>query len=187
MMGLKLLKENKEGQPKKMVRLSRLWGWIMGEKDTEADASSGGATKREGPLAYRLVVIAILSVSVLFIVVMVFFGWQGIFDDAAQVVAALTSAFAVIGTLVGAYFGIKSSNDGREAVQAVHAETTGALNQAANATEKAADKAATAAAATQEATHATKQATSAAQQLAETAQQLVNGQQEQPPPNETSS
>lgn len=170
-----------------MVWLSRLWGWIMGEKDTEADASSGGASKEEGPLAYRLVVIAILSVSVLFIVVMVFFGWQGIFDNAAQVVAALTSAFAVIGTLVGAYFGIKSSNDGREAVQAVHTETTGALNQAANATEKAADKAATAAAATQEATHATKQATSTAQQLTETAQQLVNGQQEQTPPNETAS
>jgi cytoskeletal protein RodZ len=180
----------------------------MGEKDTEADASSGGAPKEEGPLAYRLVVIAILSVSVLFIVVMVFFGWQGIFDNAAQVVAALTSAFAVIGTLVGAYFGIKSSNDGREAVQAVHTETTGALSQAANATEKAADKAATAAAATreathatekaadkaataaaatQEATHATKQATSTAQQLTETAQQLVNGQQEQTPPNETAS
>jgi hypothetical protein len=49
----------------------------MGEKDTEADASSGGASKEEGPLAYRLVVIAILSVSVLFILLWCSSGGRG--------------------------------------------------------------------------------------------------------------
>src|SRR5688572_16866119 len=91
------------------VRARKIWGWIMAENNTEAAENNtkakGGDSRTTDPLAYRLVVTAILCVSILFIVVMVFFGWRGVFKEDAQVVAALTSAFAVIGTIVGAYFG----------------------------------------------------------------------------------
>jgi hypothetical protein len=76
-----------------------------------------GNLSGSGPLAYRLVLTAILCVSGMFVVVMAIFGFLGVFDEATQVVAALSSAFAVIGTLVGAYFGIKSSSEARDSVE----------------------------------------------------------------------
>jgi hypothetical protein len=75
--------------------------WYKGQK--------GAVPAEIGPLAYRLVVIAVLCVTFMFIVVMVVFGLLRVFDEATQVVAALSSAFAVIGTLVGAYFGLSQA------------------------------------------------------------------------------
>ena len=102
-------------------------------------------------MAYRLVLTAILCVSAMFVVVMAIFGFLRVFDEATQVVAALSSAFAVIGTLGGAYFGIKSSSEARDTVERVQSETAGPMRevakQAANAAssaEKAAQKVATA-------------------------------------------
>src|SRR3712207_8385238 len=56
-----------------------------------------------------------LSVTGAFIVVMVLFAFLGVFnsDNAANITAALGSLFGVVGTLVGAYFGIKASSDAR--------------------------------------------------------------------------
>jgi hypothetical protein len=186
------------------VRARKIWGWTMGENGTGANT---GASTRGAPLAYRLVITAILCVTILFIVVMVFFGWRGVFKDDAQVVAALTSAFAVIGTLVGAYFGIKSSNDARDAVRDVHDNTTatvretsgalqratGAVERAAGAAETATTKAADATSVAQQVSHsaqevaaASQQAVSVAQQLTDRAQQKPNGGQQQTPPDEAS-
>jgi hypothetical protein len=124
------------------ARVRKAWGWIMagGESPAQAEANNGGSEtyKDVQPLSCRLVVIAILCVSALFIVVMLFYGWRGVIKDDAQVVAALTSAFGIIGTLVGAYFGFKSSNDARDTVENVHSKTTGAVQQAASAAQHAA-------------------------------------------------
>ncbi len=191
------------------ARVRKAWGWIMagGESPAQAGANNEGSEtyKDVRPLSYRLVVIAILCVSALFIVVMLFFGWRGVIKDDAQVVAALTSAFGIIGTLVGAYFGIKSSNDARDTVENVHSKTTGAVQQAASAAQHAAgaaqqsaEKAADATSTAQQVSEAvervadnaaaaaesSRRATNVAQQLSNTAQQLVQGGAEQTPQND---
>ena len=100
-----------------------------------------------GPLAYRLLLTAILCVSVMFVTVMMIFGFLGVFNEATQVVAALSSAFAVIGTLVGAYFGIKASSEARDTVEKVQRQTAGPMREvakeaasAAASAERAAEK-----------------------------------------------
>jgi ABC-type transporter lipoprotein component MlaA len=87
----------------------------------------------------------------MFVVVMAIFGFLGVFDEATQVVAALSSAFAVIGTFVGAYFGVKASSEARDTVEKVQRETAGPMREvaqqatnAAASAEKAAHKVATA-------------------------------------------
>lgn len=123
----------------------------MSEEAPETNNSSGTTDSGSGPLAYRLVLTAILCVSGMFVVIMAIFGFLRVFDEATQVVAALSSAFAVIGTLVGAYFGIKASSEARDTVEKVQRETAGPMRevakQAANAAtsaEKAAQKVASA-------------------------------------------
>jgi hypothetical protein len=66
--------------------------------------------------SYFLVRNAIFSVTVSFIFVMGLFAFLGVFepDNAANVTAALGSLFGVVGTLVGAYFGIKASSDAQD-------------------------------------------------------------------------
>ena len=137
---------------------------------------------------------------------MLFFGWRGVIKDYAQVDAALTSAFGIIGTLVGAYFGIKSSNDARDTVENVHSKTTGAVQQAASAAQHAAgaaqqsaQKAADATSTAQQvsdtvqkvadnaaaAAESSRQATDVAQQLSNTAQRLVQEGDERTPPHDS--
>jgi hypothetical protein len=190
------------------VRVRKVWGWIMAGSGSPTEAAANNENsetyKDARPLSYRLVVIAILCVSTLFIVVMLFFGWRGVIKDDAQVVAALTSAFGIIGTLVGAYFGIKSSNDARDTVENVHSKTTGAVQEAASAAQQAAgaaqqsaQKAADATSTAQQvsdtvkkvadnaavAADSSRRATDVAQQLANTAQQIVKGDNEHTPQN----
>ena len=124
----------------------------MSEDTPDTNRSTGVTdSSGSGPLAYRLVLTAILCVSAMFVVVMAIFGFLGVFDEATQVVAALSSAFAVIGTLVGAYFGVKASSEARDTVEKVHRESAGPLREAAKqatnaavSAEKAAQKVATA-------------------------------------------
>jgi len=47
--------------------------------------------------------------SVVFVLVMLIF--KGKFEDAALVTTALSTLFGIFGTVIGAYFGIKASND----------------------------------------------------------------------------
>jgi hypothetical protein len=154
-----------------VARLRKVWGWIMAgsgsPEEDRANNESSETYKDVRPLSYRLVVIAILCVSALFIVAMLFFGWRGVIKDDAQVVAALTSAFGIIGTLVGAYFGIKSSNDARDTVENVHSKTTGAVQQAANSAQHAAGAA-------QQSAQKAADATSTAQQVSDTVQKVAD-------------
>src|SRR5215208_3400511 len=51
---------------------------------------------------------------------------SGVFTEPTQVVALLSGLFGIIGTLVGTYFGVKSSGDARQgAQQQLAAATTG--------------------------------------------------------------
>jgi hypothetical protein len=142
----------KRQREKRVSGISKIWRWLhMSDGTPEANRNSGVPSSGQGPLAYRLVLAAILCVSGMFVVIMAIFGFLGVFDEATQVVAALSSAFAVIGTLVGAYFGIKSSSEARDTVERIQSETAGPMRevakQATNAAvsaEKAAQKVASA-------------------------------------------
>jgi hypothetical protein len=83
-----------------------------------------------GPLAYRVTLVALLCVTVFFEVVMVIFGVLGVLDKATQVVTVLTSAFTVVGALVGSYFGVQVSSD-------ITYKKRGAIEKAKNITERA--------------------------------------------------
>lgn len=120
--------------------IGRIWRWLyMSDGTPEMDRSSGVTdSSGSGPLAYRLVLTAILCVTAMFVVVMIVFGLLKVFDEATQVVAALSSAFAVIGTLVGAYFGVKASSEARDTVEKVQRETAGPMREVAQQATKAA-------------------------------------------------
>ena len=81
---------------------------VIQQKDNSADPTSAWS--------YRLVRNAVFSVTGAFILVMGLFAWLEVFntDNAANVTAALSSLFGIVGTLVGAYFGIKASSDAQD-------------------------------------------------------------------------
>jgi hypothetical protein len=66
--------------------------------------------------SYKLVLYSILSVTTAFVLIMALFAFLKVFDkeNAANITAALSSLFGVVGTLVGAYFGIKASSDAQD-------------------------------------------------------------------------
>jgi hypothetical protein len=85
----------------------------------QPDQATDRADQATGPTtawSYFLVRIAILSVTGAFIFVMGLFAFLGVFnsENAANISAALGSLFGVVGTLVGAYFGIKASSDAQD-------------------------------------------------------------------------
>src|SRR5829696_5334195 len=51
---------------------------------------------------------------------------SGVFTEPTQVVALLSGLFGIIGTLVGTYFGVKSSGDAREGAQQLAATAAAA-------------------------------------------------------------
>jgi len=80
-----------------------------------------------GPLAYRLVITALLCFSILFEIAMVVFRSLGIIAEGSQVITALTLAFALVGTLVGAYFGVKASDKTQGAIERANETANRAL------------------------------------------------------------
>src|SRR5688572_16874850 len=74
---------------------------------------NGHATQPKKPWGFYLVVVAILSVTIAFVIIMVLYYRLKIFDqeNAANITAALGTLFGFVGTLVGAYFGIKASSE----------------------------------------------------------------------------
>jgi hypothetical protein len=86
-----------------------------GQPDQVTDRA-GQATGPTTAWSYFLVRIAILSVTGAFISVMGLFAFLEVFnsENAANITAALGSLFGVVGTLVGAYFGIKASSDAQD-------------------------------------------------------------------------
>ena len=82
----------------------------------ETNQPQGVVDKTTTAWSYRLVRNAVFSVTGAFILVMGLFAWLEVFntDNAANVTAALSSLFGIVGTLVGAYFGIKASSDAQD-------------------------------------------------------------------------
>lgn len=65
--------------------------------------------------AFWLVAIGITSVSVIFLMTIGVF--RNEFREATEVLSALASVFGMIGTLTGAYFGVKASSDARQTAE----------------------------------------------------------------------
>ena len=80
------------------------------------------------PYAFYVVALAFIVVLIAFVVAMVIF--RGLFEEAAEVTTALSSLFTVIGTVLGAYFGIKVSSDTTD-------KTRGAIEKANDTTNRA--------------------------------------------------
>jgi hypothetical protein len=87
---------------------NRLVDQLKGNSDESVSAVSA--------FSYRLVRNAVFSVTGAFILVMGLFAYLQVFntENAANVTAALSSLFGIVGTLVGAYFGIKASSDAQD-------------------------------------------------------------------------
>ena len=86
------------------------------ENTTQVIQPQGNRADPASAWSYRLVRNAVFSVTGAFILVMGLFAWLQVFntDNAANVTAALSSLFGIVGTLVGAYFGIKASGDAQD-------------------------------------------------------------------------
>jgi hypothetical protein len=65
--------------------------------------------QKSPPLNFRIAAIVLVLASLIFVVTMVVFA--GLFKEATEVTTALGSLFTLMGTVVGAYFGIKSTQD----------------------------------------------------------------------------
>jgi uncharacterized membrane-anchored protein len=98
---------------------------------TNANQPKGNAAQPERPWSFYLVVVAILSVTVAFLVIMVLYSRLDIFDkeNAANITAALSSLFGIVGTLVGAYFGIKATTDTQGKLERTQSETLAATQE----------------------------------------------------------
>ena len=68
-----------------------------------------GRRTEEPTVHLGLAAIVLVLASLIFVVIMVVFA--GLFKEATQVTAALGSLFTLMGTVVGTYFGIKSTQD----------------------------------------------------------------------------
>ena len=94
---------------------------------------------RSPPYAFRVAALAIVAASLVFIFTMLSFG--DLFKNATTVIAAFGSLFTLIGTIVGAYFGIKVSNDTSErsngAIEKAHGSAMEANEKMQKANESA--------------------------------------------------
>ena len=73
-----------------------------------------GTNKREGPYAMYVVLAGIFAVTAVTMVAVFRY------DDAAMIVTALGPVVGVIGTLVGAYFGLRGSSLAQQHANAAH-------------------------------------------------------------------
>jgi hypothetical protein len=129
-------------------------------------------TRAESPSAwsYKLVVTAILSVTIAFILIMGLFAFLKVFDkdNAANITAALSSLFGIVGTLVGAYFGIKASSDAQDkSAETAHQAVTQQKETSKDAVEKTV---AVASETSQKAAEASQKAAETSQRAAEASQ-----------------
>ena len=87
---------------------------MAGERNGQPQQSPQ-ETHKSPAYAFWVASIALGVAALAFILTMFIFG--GLFDDAVTVTAALGSLFTLIGTVVGAYFGIKVSSDTSDRAQ----------------------------------------------------------------------
>jgi predicted PurR-regulated permease PerM len=100
---------------------------------TENQTSSAPST--DTPWAFRLVRLAIIGVILAFLLIMLLYAWLDVFNEnnAANISATLSSLFGIVGTLVGAYFGIKATSESKTTLENVHKEAGDKLANAAQA------------------------------------------------------
>ena len=91
--------------PQVAATIYRSEGGIVAEQANEEP-------KRSPPYAFRVAALAIVAACLVFLFSMLIFG--DLFNNATTVIAAFGALFTLIGTIVGAYFGIKVSNDTSE-------------------------------------------------------------------------
>ncbi len=84
------------------------------------EASPSGS-HRTPPYAFRIAALGILVAAAVFLVLMLIFRKD---IDGAVMVSAMSTLFTVIGTIIGAYFGIKLTNDNAEKTQAAIKEAS---------------------------------------------------------------
>jgi hypothetical protein len=88
--------------------------------DNQANEKDGAPPAQSTPWAFYVVIGAFLCVTVVFLIVWLF-PTPKIFTQSSQVIAVLSTTFGIIGTLVGTYFGIKTTGDARDTVERVNA------------------------------------------------------------------
>jgi hypothetical protein len=72
--------------------------------------------EEKGPAyGFWLATITLVLVSLVALIAMLIF--KGVFENATAVTTVLSALFTIIGTVVGAYFGIKTSGDTRDKLQ----------------------------------------------------------------------
>src|SRR5215211_8024204 len=116
----------------------------MAEEPKEDKGTNAITTKdTDIPWSYRLVRLAIIGVILAFLLIMLLYAWLHVFteDNAANISAALSSLFGIVGTLVGAYFGIKATSESKNTLENVHKETGDKLAAAAQNVTDTAQKA----------------------------------------------
>jgi hypothetical protein len=94
---------------------------------------------RSAPYAFFVAALAIVGACLVFVLSMWIFG--DLFKNATTVIAALGSLFTLIGTIVGAYFGIKVSSDTSERSQGAIERAHGTTEEATRRAEQAHDTA----------------------------------------------
>jgi Kef-type K+ transport system membrane component KefB len=99
----------------------------------ESNAGQNGQAPQKPPYAFYVAAIAIVAACLVYFLSMWAFG--NLFQDSAA--AVLGSLFTLIGTVAGAYFGIKVSNDTSErsqgAIERAHGRTEEANQRAEHA------------------------------------------------------
>jgi hypothetical protein len=71
--------------------------------------------QKSPPYNFRIAAIALILAAFAFALSMFIFG--GLFKEATEVTTALGTLFTLMGSVVGAYFGIKASNDAADKAQ----------------------------------------------------------------------
>jgi hypothetical protein len=91
----------------------------------------GPTVPTSGPWNMYVVLVALILVSVG--AVLVLLTYRSVFDSATDVTTVLGSWFTVVGTIVGAYFGIKATSDANAQSQGTILSATNTTNQALGA------------------------------------------------------
>ena len=99
------------------------------EQESPQDKEKRPEDTEKGPAyGFWLAVLSIALVSLVAFFAMLIF--QDVFENATDVTTVLSSLFAVVGTVVGTYFGIKTSGDTRDKLQGSIDKATETANRA---------------------------------------------------------
>jgi hypothetical protein len=93
---------------------------------TQGTEQDGAPPAKTTPWAFFVVITAFVCVTIVFLVVWLF-PTPKVFTQSSEVIAVLSTTFGVIGTLVGTYFGIKTTGDARDTVERVQTNAAKAI------------------------------------------------------------